>query len=94
MIPLIAIILLLFFLLISGSLLVFSIAAGVTASFRGIVLYTVLALLPITLTCWLFPAFTAACLPFYPAAELVLWCVLANLAIHGLTRIFVYLYNH
>ncbi len=94
MIPVIAILLLLFFLLISGSLLVFSIAAGVTASFRRITLYTVLALLPITLTSWLFPAFTATYLPFCPITDFALWCVLANLAIHAMTRIFVYLYNH
>ena len=86
----------LFLLVIWGSLLVFSVAAGVATLPRRIVLYTLLALLPVSLTYWRIPALMWALhpIPVHTVSELLFWCVIIYLVIHGLTRLFVYLYNH
>ena len=94
MIPFIALLLFLFVLVVWGCLLVFSVAAGGTSSPMRIALYTVLALLPVTLTYLWSPSLMRAFLPVYSVPEVLFWCLIAYLVIHGLTRLFVYLYNH
>ncbi len=90
-----ALLLFLFHLVIWGSLLAFSVAAGVAASPRRIVLYTVLALMPVSLSCWRIPVLMEALiLPVHSVSDLLLCCFIVYLVIHGLTRLFVYLYNH
>ena len=84
----------LFLLVIWGSLLVFSVAAGLATLPRRIVLYTLLALLPVTHTCLWIPSLMRAFFPVYSVPEVLFWCLIAYLVIHGLTRLFVYLYNH
>ena len=94
MIPFIALLLFLFVLVVWGCLLIFSVAAGGTSSPMRIALYTVLALLPVTLTYLWSPSLRRVFLPVYSVPEVLFWCLIAYLVIHGLTRLFVYLYNH
>ena len=94
MIPFIALFLFLFVLVVWGCLLVFSVAAGVASSPLRISLYSVLALLPVTLTYLWIPGLMRAFVPVYSVPEVLIWCFVAYLVIHGLTRLFVYLYNH
>ena len=93
MIPLMAILLLLLLLLLYGAFLAFSVAAGVARRMGIIVLYTACALLPIGITYWFIPSFVVGNHEL-SRSTFLLGCLLANLLIHGLTRLFVYLYNH
>ena len=93
MIPLIAILLLLLLLLICVAFLAFSVAAGVVRRPGFIGLYTVCAMLPIGITYWFIPSFIVGNHEL-SRSTFLLGCLLANLLIHGLTRLFVYLYNH
>ena len=93
MIPLMAILLLLLLLLLYGAFLALSVAAGVARRMGLIVLYTACALLPIGITYWFIPSFVVGNHELSRSTFLLV-CLLANLLIHGLTRLFVYLYNH
>lgn len=93
MIPLIAILLLLLLLLVFGAFLAFSVAAGVARRQGFIALYTVCAMLPIGITFWCFPSLIVGNHELGRPAFLLGFLVV-NLLIHGLTRLFVYLYNH
>lgn len=93
MLPLIAILLLLLLLLIYGAFLGFSVAAGVSRRPVFIGLYTICAMLPIGITFWFIPTLIVGNHEL-SRTSFLLGCLVVNLVIHGLTRLFVYLYNH
>ena len=93
MIPLLSIVLLLLRLLFYGALLCFSVAAGVTRRPGKMVLFTCCAILPIGIAFLCIPPLIVGGMELSSKAFLP-GCLMANLLIHGGSRLFVYLYNH